>query len=342
MSSTKFWYLLLDSATGGQPYKSTTADFVLLPPGSVVAEFRKLAYREHASILTDIAPSQLRVYKNRAAFDGRNNDAAKYEGEEQQPLNPTQSTDGLGSMEDMLVVAVPSPRIPSQSTTDSIPKKEPDQKRKERWNELNIILDGNTKKSRTNDSTEYSSITWSQVKSIFAPSKYVQPQRAVDDAQLDFLAKYLSFTTKCFDSITDGKEAQRLHFIAPILVCVCFLLDGVTIVVEEDLVGNYVKAHGRFEFMLKRKNTAICIVEAKKDDIDQGMAQDLVGCEVAAEVGKLDVVYGIVTNYVQWNFCCSRNDKVEFEECSLHLKSYGPHRESLKEIVEKIYSMLSD
>lgn len=37
--------------------------------------------------------------------------------------------------------------------------------------------------------------------------------------------------------------------------------------------------------MIRRKKKAVCIVEAKKDDMEQGMAQDLVGCEVAAEVG---------------------------------------------------------
>jgi hypothetical protein len=127
------------------------------------------------------------------------------------------------------------------------------------------------------------------------------------------------------------------------LVCVCFLLEGdVKIVAEEDLVGNFVKAHGHFEFMLIRGTKAVCIVEAKKDDIEQGMAQDLVGCEVAAEVGGLDVVYGIVTNYIQWNFFCSRNDKVQIDESSLRLSSIGPERESLKEVAQKIYSMLAD
>jgi len=72
------------------------------------------------------------------------------------------------------------------------------------------------------------------------------------------------------------------------------------------------------------------------------MAQDLVGCEVAADVGELDVVYGIVTNYVSWMFFCSHNDTVEYEECSLRLWPEGPERGSLKEIVEKISSMLSD
>ena len=341
MSSTKFWFLLLDSVTTGQPYEGSTADFVSLPPGSVVAEFRKLAHHEHSSILTGIAPSQLLVYKNKASFDKRNN-AAEDEGKEE-ALDPTQSVDGLGSKEDMLVVVVPSPRSSSQTTTDLCQKKEPHHKRKQRWMELNEILDGNAKKSKANGSTAYSYVTWRQVESVFALSKYVQPQRAMDNTQLDFLEKYLSFTTKCFGTITTGKEAKRLHFIAPILVCVCFLLEGdVKIVAEEDLVGNFVKAHGHFEFMLIRGTKAVCIVEAKKDDIEQGMTQDLVGCEVAAEVGGLDVVYGIVTNYILWNFFCSHNDKVEIDERSLRLSPNGPEQESLKEIAGKIYSMLAD
>ena len=121
MSSTKFWFLLLDSVTTGQPYEGSTADFVSLPPGSVVAEFRKLVHSKNSSILTGIAPSQLLVYKNKASFDKRNN-AAEDEGKEE-ALDPTQSVDGLGSKEDMLVVVVPSPRSSSQTTTDLCQKK---------------------------------------------------------------------------------------------------------------------------------------------------------------------------------------------------------------------------
>jgi len=319
---------LLDSTTG-QPYKGTSAEAVALPPGTVVAQFRKFAQLEHSNKLISFDAADLLVYKNKAAFNRRSSNAEDddHDGHaELQPLDPTQSVHGLGSKEDMLVVVVPpsssyassSSTSQSQSTSESCPEKAPDQRRKQRWNELNQILDNNMKKSKTNDSTSYSPITWNQVKSVFNPTRYVQPQRAMEEAQIDFLAQYLSYTTQCFGPITTGKEAKRLHFIAPVLVCVCFLLEGdVEIVAEEDLVGEYVKAHGHFEFMLRRGNKAICIVEAKKDDVEQGMAQDLVGCEVAAELGGLDVVYGIVTNYVQWNFFCSCNDKVEMEECSL-------------------------
>jgi hypothetical protein len=337
------WYLLLDSASG-EPYKNTSVSSVvrssLVVP--VVDQFRKAVHLEYdkPKYLQDTPPSALLVYKNKAAFDKRN--AAVDEGKEE-PLKSSCLLDGLGiTEEDALIVVVPSSRSSSRSTSESsLTGKEPNPKRKQRWIELNDILEGNAKKSKTNDSTAYSYVTWNQVKNVFNPTNYIQSRRKIDDDQLSFLAQYLSITTKCFGDITTGKEAKRLHFIAPVLICVCNLLDGdVDIVVEEDLVGNFVKAHGHFEFMLRRGNKAVCIVEAKKDDVEQGMAQDFIGCEVAAEVGGLDIVYGIVTNYVHWNFLRSLNDKVEKEECSLRLSPNGPERESLKEIAEKIYGML--
>ncbi len=112
LSSGKFWFLLLDSVTG-QPYKGSTAEFISLPPGSVIAVFQKLAHHEHSSILTGIAPSQLLVYKNKASFNKKNN-ANEDEGKEE-ALDPTQSVGGLGSKEDMLVVVIPSPRISNQT-----------------------------------------------------------------------------------------------------------------------------------------------------------------------------------------------------------------------------------
>ncbi len=115
MTSTKyFWFLLLDAATG-QPYKGTTADFVSLTPGAVVAEFRKLAYLEHSAILTGIAPSQLLVYKNKAAFDTRNLTAVD-EGKEE-PLKASSNLDGLGETEEgALIVVVPSLLLLSSSS----------------------------------------------------------------------------------------------------------------------------------------------------------------------------------------------------------------------------------
>jgi len=86
----------------------------------------------------------------------------------------------------------------------------------------------------------------------------------------------------------------------------------------------------------------VYIVEAKKDDMEQGMVQDLLDCEVATEICHLDTVYGIVTNYVQWNFLHSLDESIELEECILDSSKEGPVEASLLKITGKIYAMLSD
>jgi hypothetical protein len=230
----------------------------------------------------------------------------------------------------------------SRSSSESS-LKAPHPKRKERWEKLNEILEKNKKKLKSSDSTGYSYVKWNQVKNVLRTTPYVQSSKAIPEIQFNILSQYLSFASKCFGPVTSGKESQRLHLIAPIIICVCFLFNGdVQIEVEEDLDGDFLKAHGHFEFVLRRGDKRVCIVEAKKDDMGQGMAQDLLGCEVAAEIGHLDSVYGIVTNYVQWNFLRSLDEKIELEECSLNLMNGAATKESLTLITGKIYAMLSD
>lgn len=118
----------------------------------------------------------------------------------------------------------------------------------------------------------------------------------------------------CFGTIYSVNEPRLNLLIGPLLVDVCSLFNGkVKIVVEETMNGKQLKANGRFEFVLKKGNNIIFIVEAKTDDFKQGFAQDLLECEVAAELDQSDVVYGIVTNFKEWIFDKS-NDKIEKDE----------------------------
>jgi hypothetical protein len=117
------------------------------------------------------------------------------------------------------------------------------------------------------------------------------------------LESVVSWSFKAFGTIVTGKEAKRLHFLAPIFVCVCSLLGGdVQILAEETIEGKRVHADGSFEFVIRCGNKRICIVEAKKDNLRQGMAQNLIGCETLADVDGLNIVYGIFTNYKKWYF----------------------------------------
>ena len=125
----------------------TTADAVLLPPGSLVAQFRNAVHCKNSLILTSVMSSQLLVYKNNTAFNKRT-DPNDPDGV---PLDPTQPLyDGLGALEDALIIVVPSSRISSRSTyISSLTGKETNPaKRKQRWIDLNEVLVGNSKKSR--------------------------------------------------------------------------------------------------------------------------------------------------------------------------------------------------
>ncbi|KAG2976541.1 hypothetical protein PC118_g13370 [Phytophthora cactorum] len=146
-----------------------------------------------------------------------------------------------------------------------------------------------------------------------------------------------------FGEIVTGKEAKRLHFIVPILACVCGLFDGeVQILAEETVTGKRVHGDGSFEFVIERGSKRVCIVEAKRDDFQQGLAQAYVGCEVLADVEGLTKLYSIVTNFKEWYFSRSLDDRIERFDATITIVNDIPTRESVKMIAEKIYSMLSD
>ena len=180
---------------------------------------------------------------------------------------------------------------------------------------------------------------------VFGPimQSYIQDIKAIPHEDFDLLVRMLAIASTTFGGGRSGKEAKRLYFIAHILMVVCSLFKGdVRIKVEEDLIGKNVKANGHFEFMLERGNKRVCIVEAKKEDMEQGLAQNLIGCEVASDVDDLRIVYGIVTTFISWTFLKSCDDKIERDDDTLDFHEGTAEPASLRKIAGKIYAMLSD
>ena len=138
------------------------------------------------------------------------------------------------------------------------------------------------------------------------------------------------------------KEAKCLQFISPILLEVCYLFKGkVKISVEEDLRGHNIKVNGHFEYILELEGHKVCIVEAKKDNMEQGMAQALLGDEVIADLENVPEVYAIVTNYTNWLFIKNTNDFIDQDMCTLDFEAYEPTKKSVSKIASKIYGILS-
>ena len=219
--------------------------------------------------------------------------------------------------------------------------------RMRRWDELNVILDCNKKARKSEDgksSLGYSYATWEQVKTHFpiARGSVGQTIDELPQSLLNALHNYLSFATLCFGQISEGREAKRVHFIAPIIIIVCAHFNGdVEILAEEDVDGNRIHVHGHFEFVLKRRDQRICIVEAKKDDILQGKTQSLLGCESLCDVENIPVAYGIATNYFEWLFLKNEAESITEELLTVSIEQGLPTELSLKAIANKIISILA-
>ncbi|KAJ3127420.1 hypothetical protein HK098_006409, partial [Nowakowskiella sp. JEL0407] len=223
-------------------------------------------------------------------------------------------------------------------------------KRKSRWDSLNAISDGN-KKAKVEQpgeetSTGYSYISWKEVEPVFEPliKEYTQLTLAVPDEEFNFLYNNMIRITKCYGYVIKGKEAKRQYFISPILVCVSYLFNGdIQILVQEDLEGNNIHVHGHFEYVLKRGDKRICIVEAMQEQMNQGKAQNLLGCEAVADVDGLSCVYGIVTNFIEWRFYKSTDDDIFEDFTTLKIDDHHlPSKNSLRCVVGKIYAILKD
>jgi hypothetical protein len=160
--------------------------------------------------------------------------------------------------------------------------------------------------------------------------------------KLEYLHEQLLGIHALYGEVISGKEAKRLQFISPILNCVCLLLPDVTISVEEDMTGVHVHANGRFEYIIKYKEKKVCIVEAKKDDMEQGKVQSLLGCEVVAEIENCSTVYAIVTNYIQWLFYKNADDIVYSDDLTLTVEHCVPDKISVGKVAGLIYGILTD
>ncbi|KAL4147475.1 hypothetical protein PRNP1_011231 [Phytophthora ramorum] len=122
----------------------------------------------------------------------------------------------------------------------------------------------------------------------------------------------------------------------------CSLFVDVKLKVEESVDGNEVHANGHFEFVLTRGKTKICIVGAKKNDFNQGKVQALIVCEAVADREGLYVVYGIVTDFMEWYLYRCGENSVLLDSSTLRAKSEQLDIGSMRDVCEMIYGALSD
>ncbi|KAL3659471.1 hypothetical protein V7S43_015462 [Phytophthora oleae] len=208
--------------------------------------------------------------------------------------------------------------------------------RLKRWDAINKMIRqknqvGNEKTSNqetnrkrknrdANSSVAYSSLSWADLKPILPMEVF------------NLQAK----------TVPDDVEAKRQLFILAIIEAVCLLHGDVTILVEEEVEGKSVRVHGCFEFVLERGLKRISIVEAKRDDIAQGVAQIVAGLEALCDVEKLETSVGIVSDYRGWTFISDEDTRIRRIDKTLDLTDSVPSANSLKMILGMFTEMLSN
>jgi len=116
----------------------------------------------------------------------------------------------------------------------------------------------------------------------------------------------LNVRHKLYDPLEEGCEYTRREFISPILVLAASI-SGVKLACEEQIEGSVGK--GPVDWVAHYQNHRICITEGKKDNITQGLYQNLAQLAAAGEgrgekrVFSVDLpIYGIATTYTEWIF----------------------------------------
>jgi hypothetical protein len=164
----------------------------------------------------------------------------------------------------------------------------------------------------------------------------------MEESDINVLSTMLTWIIHCFVIFTRDSEAKRLHLIAPILWTVVHNLSDVSVLIEAELCGRRVDVQGHFEFVLVRGNKRICILEAKKDNFEQGMAQALLGCEAAADRDNTHEVYAVVTNGEKWTFARNLDEKILVDDLNTIVYDTGaPDAAQVKTIARKLRHMLS-
>jgi len=107
-------------------------------------------------------------------------------------------------------------------------------------------------------------------------------------------------------------EATRSEYVSPFLVTAVSLLDGlVKLYPQLYIEGKY--GRGRLDFCLRLLGAIIGVVEVKKENFDQGMAQNVIQLHSSLETNRkrkhdeiesdfADKAYGIVTDGRTWYF----------------------------------------
>ncbi|OQR81391.1 Crinkler (CRN) family protein [Thraustotheca clavata] len=161
-----------------------------------------------------------------------------------------------------------------------------------------------------------SSLCWEDIERIYNFEDYYELKPSnVPDAAIELLLASICDVRDLYGQITDGDSYVR-------------------ILVEEDVVGEYVHLQGRFlTAPINRVVWHLDVFAQAKHDA--GNSSEYIGARSADRENLT------VTNFLEWSFLISEETKVRKHNQTLLATMTTPSFEGLKEIVGKIYTLLS-
>jgi hypothetical protein len=173
--------------------------------------------------------------------------------------------------------------------------------------------------------------------------EYDQAVDEVDTRIVETLNAHLDCALISTRDVPVSSEAFVLQLVGPIMLEIASTFNDLRIHMEEDFAGKRVKAHGRFELTVMKDSRIVCIIEVKKADLLQGMAQALVGAEVATELSQGKPTCAIVTDFDTWIFLKILDKRVYSH--SVHLTT-GSHRrfhlQNLRNLLGKVKGIIRE
>ncbi|CAO3638912.1 unnamed protein product [Cunninghamella blakesleeana] len=139
----------------------------------------------------------------------------------------------------------------------------------------------------------------------------------IDDKVVTKITENLIFLTNVLGIVSEGNEAKRRRFVDAIIMNVVdtYRDKNVNILLEELIEGEDVK--GPVDYIMVNDKYILIVIEAKKDDFEQGRAQLLMQLYNAyiknIENGspKNHTIYGIITTGELWEFIwCKGNGNI--------------------------------
>jgi hypothetical protein len=206
-----------------------------------------------------------------------------------------------------------------------------------------LMVDRHVKKQKY---VPFSDIKLKQITSTYGFQPYEQKRIAIPDEEFKLLYNQLNIIAK---NCKGNNEARNLKLISPVLWCLTKIVPGLEISCEETFFGESILLRGRFEFVLYKDMHHVGLLEAKKEDMNQGLSQLLMGQEVMGERTPSKIILGVVSTFDRWDFIRNEPEKIYCDEgnyiqyeVSQDSEKVTINEESLRKIVEKFHGLLRE